>query len=155
MMESPSPASAPPGSNFRWAICALLFFSVTINYLDRQLLSILKKPLSDSLGWTDADYGWIAAAFSFAYAFGYLVGGRFMDRIGVKRGIPLVVFLWSTAAIAHGLCAYIDAGAPFRVQYPWFSWAQKGFVLATLAVPMTAGGFMLARIALGLTQGGI
>jgi ACS family hexuronate transporter-like MFS transporter len=155
MMDSPSSASPPPGGNFRWAICALLFFSVTINYLDRQLLSILKQPLSDTLGWTDADYGWITAAFSFAYAFGYLIGGRFMDRFGVKRGIPLVVFLWSTAAIAHGFCASIDVGPRINLQYPWFAWAQKGFVIATFAVPMTAGGFMLARIALGLTQGGI
>jgi MFS transporter, ACS family, hexuronate transporter len=154
-MKNGMSGGGQPGGNFRWAICALLFFSVTINYLDRQLLSILKKPLSDSLGWSDADYGWITAAFSFAYAFGYLVGGRFMDRFGVKRGIPLVVFLWSTAAIAHGFCAYIDAETTFRAQYPWFSWAQHGFVIATLAVPMTAAGFMVARIALGLTQGGI
>jgi MFS transporter, ACS family, hexuronate transporter len=154
-MESPPPASVPPGSNFRWAICALLFFSVTINYLDRQLLSILKKPLSDTLGWTDADYGWITAAFSFAYAFGYLLAGRLMDRVGVQRGIPLVVFLWSTAATAHGLCAYIDVGARFSLRYPWFSSAEGGFILATFAVPMTAAGFMLARISLGLTQGGV
>jgi ACS family hexuronate transporter-like MFS transporter len=149
-----APASGQVG-HFRWVVCTLLFFSVTINYLDRQLLSILKKPLSDNLGWSDADYGWIAAAFSFAYAFGYLVAGRAMDRIGVKRGLPLVVFLWSTAAVAHGFCAYIDVTERFSMRYPWFSWAEKGFVVLTLAVPMTAAGFMLARIALGLTQGGI
>jgi ACS family hexuronate transporter-like MFS transporter len=149
-----APGSGQVG-HFRWIVCTLLFFSVTINYLDRQLLSILKKPLSDNLGWSDADYGWIAAAFSFAYAFGYLVAGRAMDRIGVKRGLPLVVFLWSTAAVAHGFCAYIDVADRFSMRYPWFSWAEKGFVVLTLAVPMTAAGFMLARIALGLTQGGI
>jgi MFS transporter, ACS family, hexuronate transporter len=152
---SGSAAPATPTSGFRWVICTLLFLSVTINYLDRQLLSILKKPLSDTLGWSDADYGWIAASFSFAYAFGYLIGGRLMDRFGVKRGLPLVVFLWSTAAIAHGLCAYIGVTERFTAQWPWLSWAQKGFVVVTLAVPMTAAGFMLARIALGLTQGGI
>jgi ACS family hexuronate transporter-like MFS transporter len=154
-MDTPPTAAPPPSGNFRWTICGLLFFAVTINYLDRQLLSILKKPLSDTLGWSDADYGWTTAAFSFAYAFGYLIGGRFMDRFGVKRGIPLVVFLWSTAAIAHGFCAHIDVTARLSLQYPWFSWARKGFVLATLAVPMTAAGFMLARGALGITQGGI
>ncbi len=154
---SPAAATTRPaaGGNFRWVICTLLFFSVTINYLDRQLLSILKKPLSDTLGWTDADYGWIAAGFSFAYAFGYLIGGRFMDRFGVKRGIPLAVFLWSTAAIAHGFCVYVDPSARFSLQYPWLSWAQRGMIVATLALPMTAAGFMLARIALGITQGGI
>jgi ACS family hexuronate transporter-like MFS transporter len=152
---APSPVPAAAGGNVRWTVCGLLFFAVTINYLDRQLLSILKKPLSDSLGWSDADYGWITAAFSFAYAFGYLVGGRFMDRFGVKRGIPLVVFLWSTAAMAHGLCAYLSTTEQFHLEYPWFSWAKKGLVTVTLALPMTAAGFMLARIALGLTQGGI
>jgi len=56
--------------NFRWVICALLFFSVAVNYLDRLVIGILKKPLSGQLGWSDSDYGNIAAAFSFAYAFG-------------------------------------------------------------------------------------
>ena len=144
-----------PKQNYRWAICTLLFFAITINYLDRQLLSILKKPLSDALGWSDSDYGWITAAFSFAYAFGYLFGGRFMDRFGVKRGMPLIVLLWSLAAAAHGLCAYLDIGARFTLDYPWFSWAEKGFIVATLTLPMTAAGFMLSRIALGLTQGGV
>lgn len=55
---------------FRWVICALLFFSVAVNYLDRLVIGILKKPLSGQLGWSDSDYGNIAAAFSFAYAFG-------------------------------------------------------------------------------------
>jgi MFS transporter, ACS family, hexuronate transporter len=151
---SPSAVSAAP-TQFRWAICSLLFFSITINYLDRQLLSILKMPLSEQLGWNDADYGWIAASFSFAYAFGYLFAGRAMDWVGVKRGIPIAVFLWSLAAVAHGFCAYLDRTAQFSMTYPWFSWAKGGFVLFTLAVPMTAAGFMLARIALGLTQGGI
>lgn len=155
MNPNPSPTSSRPDSNVRWVICALLFFSVTINYLDRQLLSILKKPLSESLGWSDADYGWITAAFSFAYAFGYLLAGRAMDRIGVKRGIPLVVFLWSTAAVAHGFCGYLGVTERFTMSYPKFSWVESGFVVATLAIPMTAAGFMLARIVLGLTQGGI
>jgi sugar phosphate permease len=56
--------------NFRWVICALLFSSVAINYIDRLVIGILKKPLSEQLGWNDSDYGNIAAAFSFAYAFG-------------------------------------------------------------------------------------
>jgi len=157
-MSSPevrSPEAIPPGGHVRWGVCALLFFAVSINYLDRQLLSILKKPLSEELGWTDADYGWITAAFSFAYAFGYLFGGRIMDRVGVKRGLPWVVFLWSTAAVAHGLCAHLDVAARFEMTYPWLSWAEGGFVVMTLALPMSAAGFMLARIALGLTQGGI
>ena len=142
-----------PG-NTRWAICALLFFSVAVNYIDRLVIGILKKPLSAELGWSDADYGHIAAAFSFAYAFGYLFGGRLIDRFGVKKGLPVFVFLWSLAAAAHGLCGYIGIKEQFRASYPWFSLTEGGFAMATLVMPMTAAGFMFARIALGLTEGG-
>lgn len=142
-----------PG-HMRWVICGLLFFSVAVNYIDRLVIGILKKPLSAELGWTDADYGHIAAAFSFAYAFGYLFGGRLIDRFGVKRGLPVFVLLWSLAAASHGLCGLIDVKEQFRMSYPWFSLAEGGFAMATLAMPMTAAGFMFARIALGLTEGG-
>jgi ACS family hexuronate transporter-like MFS transporter len=141
------------GGNYRWVICGLLFFSVAINYIDRLVIGILKAPLSAKLGWSEIDYGNIAAAFSFAYAFGYLIGGRAMDRFGVKRGLPLFVLAWSLAAAAHGLCGLIGLEATFRMNFPWFSWAENGFVWMTLAMPMTAAGFMLARIALGLTEG--
>ena len=141
------------GGNYRWVVCGLLFFSVAINYIDRLVIGILKAPLSEALGWSEVDYGNIAAAFSFAYAFGYLIGGRSMDRFGVKKGLPLFVLAWSIAATAHGLVALIGMEERFSLQYPWFSWAEKGFVWMTLAMPMTAAGFMFARIALGLTEG--
>lgn len=140
--------------DFRWVICALLFFSVAINYIDRLTIGILKGPLSEKLGWNDSDYGYIAAAFSFAYAFGYLIGGRTIDRIGVKRGLPVFVFCWSVAALAHGLCGLIGVQEQFRMQYPWFSSTERGIVWMTLAMPMTAAGFILARIGLGLAEGG-
>ncbi len=143
-----------PAGRFRWVICALLFFSVAVNYIDRLIIGILKQPLSAELGWTDADYGYIAAAFSFAYAFGYLFGGRVMDRLGVKRGLPLFVLCWSVAATAHGLCGLIGVEQQFRLHYPWFSWAEKGVIWTTLMMPMTAAGFMLARIGLALAEGG-
>lgn len=139
--------------NYRWVICGLLFFSVSINYIDRLVIGILKAPLSEALGWSEVDYGNIAAAFSFAYAFGYLIGGRAMDRFGVKRGLPVFVLAWSVAATAHGLVGLIGLEDKFRMNYPWFSWMEKGFVWMTLAMPMTAAGFMFARIALGLTEG--
>lgn len=145
------PATRSPG-NFRWMICGLLFFSVAVNYLDRLVLAILKKDLCRELGWTDADYGWITAAFSFAYAFGYLFGGRLMDRWGVKKGLPIFVVAWSFAALSHGLCGLIDVQAHFSM--PWFKWADGFFAVSTMSLPMTAAGFMLARIALGLTEGG-
>ena len=150
-------ASSPPaksGGNYRWVISTLLFFSVAVNYIDRLVIGILKDPLSVQLGWNDVDYGHIAAAFSFAYAFGYLLGGRLMDKWGVKRGLPIFVLVWSLAATAHGLVGFIGVENQFRMSYPWFSFAEKGFIWMTLAMPMTAAGFILARIVLGLSEGG-
>lgn len=156
MSQTPTSATSPQpattGGNFRWAICGLLFFSVAVNYLDRLVLAILKKDLCRDLGWTDADYGWITAAFSFAYAFGYLIGGRLMDRWGVKKGLPIFVIAWSCAALSHGLCGLIDVHSVFSM--PWLRWADGFFAVTTMSLPMTAAGFMLARIALGLSEGG-
>jgi ACS family hexuronate transporter-like MFS transporter len=150
-MTSPTPQ---PGGHLRWSICALLFFSVAVNYIHRLVIGILKEPMSTALGWSESDYGYIAAAFSFAYAFGYLFGGRLMDHWGVKKGLPIFVFCWSLAATAHGLCGGLDTQAQIRINYPWFSWAERGLVWTTFAAPLTAMGFMAARIVLGLTQGG-
>src|SRR5438132_3828230 len=138
----------------RWIICGLLFFSVAVNYIDRLVIGILKKPISAQLGWTDQDYGYIAAFFSFAYAFGYLFGGQIIDRVGVKRGLPLFVFFWSLAATAHGFVSFIGKSEQFHMKYPWFSSAEHGFVWMILVMPMTAAGFLMARVALGLTEGG-
>lgn len=150
----PSASLPPKAGSYRWVVCTLLFFSVAVNYIDRLVIGILKKPLSDELGWTDTHYGYIAAGFSFAYAFGYLFGGRLMDRMGVKVGLPIFVFCWSLAATAHGLVGLIGLNEVFSVRYPWFSWAEGGLAMMTLTMPMTAAGFMFARIGLGLTEGG-
>jgi ACS family hexuronate transporter-like MFS transporter len=149
-----TPATTAASGCIRWHICALLFFSVAVNYIDRLVIGILKGPMSEQLGWSESDYGHIAAAFSFAYAFGYLFGGRLMDRWGVRKGLPIFVFTWSVAATAHGLCAHIDPAARFGFDYPWFSWAERGLIWTTFAAPLTVFGFMGARITLGLTQGG-
>jgi MFS transporter, ACS family, hexuronate transporter len=147
-----SPASrVGAGGNFRWAICSLLFFSVAINYIDRNIIGILKKPLSDELGWSETDYAHIAAAFQFAYAFGYLFGGRLVDRIGVKRGLTFAVGGWSLAAAAHGLCSLLPHDRILEFSVPWFASASR---VLTFAVPFTAAGFIAARIALGLAEGG-
>ena len=142
-----------PG-NIRWIICGLLFFSVAVNYIDRLVIGILKKPISKELGWSDQDYGNIAAFFSFAYAFGYLLGGRVMDWLGVKRGLPLFVFFWSLAATAHGFVSFIGKSEQFHLKYWWFSSAEHAFAWMIFVMPMTAVGFLCARVALGLTEGG-
>jgi len=88
-------------SSYRWTICALLFVATTINYVDRQVLGILAPTLQRALNWSEADYGDIVSWFSFAYAFGFLVAGRVIDWIGVRRGLAGAVIAWSAAAVGH------------------------------------------------------
>jgi ACS family hexuronate transporter-like MFS transporter len=89
----------------RWGICALLFFATTINYVDRSVLGILAPTLRGEIGWTDDQYGWISAAFTLAYAIGFLFAGWFMDRFGTRLGYALSLIVWSIAAAAHALAA--------------------------------------------------
>jgi len=89
--------------HYRWAICALLFFATTINYIDRQVLGILASPLQRELGWSESDYGWIATAFTGAYAIGLILVGRLMDAVGTKKGFSLAIIFWSAAAMGHAL----------------------------------------------------
>jgi ACS family hexuronate transporter-like MFS transporter len=98
--------------SYRWTICALLFVATTINYVDRQVLGILAPTLQRELHWTEADYGDIVSWFSFAYAFGFLIAGRIIDWIGVRRGLAAAVVAWSAAAMGHAL-ATTAAGFSF------------------------------------------
>ena len=93
--------------NYRWVICALLFFCTTINYIDRNSLSVLKTTLQGALGWDDVDYGTITTAFTFAYAMFPSVIGILIDRYGVKRTLACALIIWSVAAAAHGLVATV------------------------------------------------
>ena len=99
-----SPASATTGSlgRTRWVILGLLFFATTINYVDRQVIGILKPTLSRELGWNETDYANIVIFFQLAYAIGYIGIGRIIDVLGVRRGYGLAVTIWSVAAAAHG-----------------------------------------------------
>ncbi len=89
-------------SNFRWMICSLLFFATTVNYLDRQVLSLTWKDfIAPEFKWTDADYGIITGYFSLIYAFCNLFAGKFVDWMGTKKGYMWAIFVWSLAACLH------------------------------------------------------
>jgi len=88
---------------YRWVICALLFFATTINYVDRQVLGFLAPDLQRSIGWNEAQYGFIVTAFQGAYALSLLVIGRVMDKLGTRKGYSLAIIIWSLAAMGHAL----------------------------------------------------
>lgn len=129
--------------NYRWTICALLFFATTANYLDRQVLSLLAADLSKQFGWTNTDYANITAAFQFVYALAMLFAGRFIDRIGTKRAYLLAIFVWSGGAILHALA--LPAGQALVELCQVFG---LGIGSASIA------GFMLARAVLALGEAG-
>jgi ACS family hexuronate transporter-like MFS transporter len=107
--ERPQPGistdSSQPGliGNYRWVICALLFFATTINYIDRQILSLLKEILDKQIGWTNEQFGWVNSAFQFSYGIGLLGFGWFVDRFGTKIGYTVSIIAWSISAAAHAL----------------------------------------------------
>src|SRR5262247_3669482 len=91
----------PTTGQVRWLICALLFFAATINYMDRQVIGLLKPTLQAQLGWTEIGYGRIIVAFQVAYGVSLLFIGKWIDRLGTRIGFTLAVFFWSLSAMAH------------------------------------------------------
>ncbi len=89
--------------HLRWIVCALLFLASTINYIDRQTVSVLKPHLQTVLGWSESDYGWIVFAFQTAYAIMMMVSGGVIDWLGTRVGFALAMIWWSLAAMAHAL----------------------------------------------------
>lgn len=100
--------------NYRWAIVALLFFATTINYIDRQIIGILKPTLAKELHWDEIDYSNIVLSFQFAYAIGLLLVGRLMDWLGTKKGFSLAIIFWSVAAMLHALARSVTGFAAAR-----------------------------------------
>ena len=149
----------------RWTICAMLFFATSINYMDRQVIALLKPTLEHSIGLTEIAYGYIVDAFQVAYAIGLLVAGRVVDRIGTRIGYVIIMGIWSLSAMAHALASsalqfgiarfFLGLGesgnfpAAIKTVAEWFpqserslatgifnSGANVGAVLAPLIVPL-------------------
>ena len=101
--KTPTRTPSATIANLRWYICGLLFFATTVNYIDRQVLGLLKPVLEKEMGWTEASYGWIVFAFQLAYALMMPLAGRLIDYLGTRLGYLIAVILWSIAAAAHAL----------------------------------------------------
>ncbi len=132
-------------TRYRWMICALLFFAAAINYIDRQVIGILKPTLQDQFHFDERAYAAIVFSFQAAYAVGLLAAGRVMDRIGVRWGFAIAVIIWSLGAMAHALA-------------DWFPWLRLPTVsIDPPAIVLLAGataGFAIARVVLGLGEAG-
>lgn len=130
-------------TNYRWTIVSLLFFATTINYLDRQVLSLLYPMLQDKFKWTNSQYANIASAFQFTYAIGLLFAGRIIDQLGTKRGYAWAIVIWSIGAMVHAWAIPIGD----------FLVGVLGLIGLT-AVPVSVLGFMFARALLGIGEAG-
>ena len=123
MTPEPQAVEPPIDSNYRWIICALLFFATTINYIDRQILSLLKPILDEQLYWTNEEFGIVNSAFQGAYGIGLLIFGWFIDKYGTKIGYAVSITAWSIAALGHTLVASVG-----------------GFIGARIALGLGEGG---------------
>src|SRR6185437_4503936 len=90
-------------SHVRWGICAMLFVATSINYMDRQVIAILKPTLEQTIGMTEVNYSYIVFAFQIAYALGLLGAGRFVDKVGTRVGYMVIMAAWSLSAMGHSL----------------------------------------------------
>lgn len=133
----------PKIGNYRWTICALLFFATTVNYLDRQVLSLLSSDLSKQFNWSNSDYADITAAFQFVYAISLLFAGRIIDKLGTKSGYAWAIIIWSIGAILHAIAVPMG---------DLFSNALTSIGL--IAVPGSVLGFMVARAVLAVGESG-
>jgi len=114
---------------YRWTICSLVFFATTVNYLDRQVISLLKSVLSQDLHWDDGDYANIEITFKIFYSFGLLIAGGLVDKLGTKKGYAWATGLWSLAAIGHA-----------------FANSALGFMIARAGLGLTEAGNFPAAI---------
>lgn len=114
---------------YRWVICALLFIAIGINYIDRQMIGILKPTLQDELKWTEIDYAHIVFWFQCFYAVGFLTFGRIIDAVGVRIGYAVAFTIWTVASIGHGL---IHSVTQFAIARSVLGFGESGSFPASL-----------------------
>ncbi|WP_412466579.1 MFS transporter [Pedobacter sp. KLB.chiD] len=128
---------------YRWTICALLFFATTVNYLDRQVLSLLSGKLETEFNWTNSDYANITAAFQFVYAISMLFAGRIIDKLGTKWGYAIAIIVWSLGAILHAKA--IPVGEAVSSMFAW---------VGITSISVSVLGFIVSRAVLGFGESG-
>ncbi len=145
-------------SNYRWTICGLLFVATTINYLDRQVLSLTWKDyFVPEFHWTDSDYGTITALFSLFYAGSMLIAGRFVDWMDTKKGFLWAIGIWSVGACLHAFCGIATAGLITNEWFTGFAGAKASLETVgntALVLSTSVSLFIFARFVLALGEAG-
>jgi len=145
-------------TNYRWIICTMLFFATTINYLDRQVLSLTwPKFIGPEFGWTNDDYGNITAVFSLLYAISMLFAGRFVDWLDTKKGFLWAIGIWSVGACLHAFCGIATAGVITGTWMASFSGAKE--LIQTVGstgkvVSISVLFFIISRFVLAVGEAG-
>src|SRR5215203_153485 len=151
-------SSTANSTNYRWVICALLFFSTTINYLDRQVLSLTwKDHLVPEFHWTDSDYGTITALFSIFYAVSLLFAGRFVDWLDTKKGFLWAIGIWSLGACIHAYCGIATSGiltGNWGVSFEGAKHSIQTINSTATIISTSVGLFIFARFVLALGEAG-
>lgn len=144
--------------NYRWVICSLLFFATTINYLDRQVLSLTWKDfISPEFHWTNTDYGNITALFSIFYAISMLFAGRFVDWMDTKKGFLWAIGVWSIGAILHAFCGIATSGIVAGEWFVGFEGAKEAISHVNnvgLVISVSVNLFIFARFVLAVGEAG-
>jgi len=140
-------------TNYRWTICTLLFAATTINYLDRQVLSLLQPMLAEEFHWTDSDYGTITSSFALAYAVFMLFAGRFIDWLGTRKGYAWAIGLWSVGAMVHALAGLLTEKATGLENADALRSVTDPALIATIAT-FSVLMFVAARMILALGESG-
>ena len=150
-----APIQTSKMTNFRWVICAMLFFATTVNYMDRQVLSLTWKDfIAPEFHWTDSDYGTITGLFSIFYAFACLFAGKFIDWMGTKKGYLWAIFIWSTGACLHAGCGWVTMQIEGVGSIEALRAVKAGSQVALAIASVSVWLFLFCRMVLALGEAG-